>query len=132
MLNIPEEQIYTLYDHENLKEELTFKDVLFNIVYDIKQYLGISISFNKLKEIINLDSLDKYIIYLKDSLNPYTNNLEVILNNTKELYKCYKNKYVNNIPNQITTGHFHSKLLDDFVSSLLEIEYISIEYHSFN
>lgn len=132
MLNIPDEQIFTLYEYENLKEELTLKDLLFNIIYDIKQHLGVVIKFDKLKEIMNIDVLNKYIEYLKDSLDPHNTNIIDVLNNTKDLFNMYKNKYINNIPNQMVNGHFHSTLLDEFISSLLEVEYIKNEYYSFN
>ena len=129
MLNIPEEQIFTLYEYENLKEELTFKDVVFNIVYDIKQYLGISIDINKIKEIINLDILDKYLDYLSNFLNPIINKCIDILD-TIEIYNKFSFKYINNIPNQFNNEE-HSKLLDVFLNTLLENEYINDEYKSF-
>lgn len=129
MLNIPEEQIFTLYEYENLKEELTFKDILFNIVYDIKQYLGINISIDKIKEIINLDMFDKYLDYLSSFLNPFINKCVNILD-TVEIYNIFSSKYVNNIPNQINNEE-HSTLLDVFIISLLENEYINDEYKLF-
>lgn len=129
MLNIPEEQIFTLYEYENLKEELTFKDVLFNIVYDIKHYLGINIDIDKLKEIINQNIFDKYLNYLSSFLNPYINNCINILD-TIEIYNIFSSKYVNNIPNQINNEE-HSILLDVFIISLLENEYINDEYKLF-
>ena len=129
MLNIPEEQIFILYEYENLKEELTFKDVLFNIVYDIKHYLGINIDIDKLKEIINQNIFDKYLNYLSSFLNPYINNCINILD-TIEIYNIFSSKYVNNIPNQINNEE-HSILLDVFIISLLENEYINDEYKLF-
>ena len=131
MLSIPEEQIYVLYEYEDLKEEITFKDILFNIIYDIKHYMGVILDLEKLKSIITLDSLDKYIKYLKDFLDPY-NRADIIIYDTKKLYEKYKNKYVSNIPTQFDSECPHSTLLDDFLNSILENECISAEYYSFS
>lgn len=126
MLIIPEEQIFTLYEYENLKEELTYKDILCNIIYDIKHFLGINILFDKIKEVINQDIFNKYLDYLKYFLDPYINNFNIILD-TKEIYNRYKTKYSNNIPNRLCVEE-HSKLLDEFLSNLLEIDFIKNEY----
>lgn len=125
MLNISEDEIFTLYEYENLKEEMTYKDILFNIIYDIKHFLGIDILFDKIKEIISQDIFDKYLDYLKCFLDPYINNFNIILD-TKEIYNKYKTKYSSNIPNQLYEEH--SKLLDEFLSILLEIDFVKNEY----
>lgn len=131
MLDIPDEQIFILYEYENLKEELTYKDVLFNMVYDIKQYLGIIIKLDDIKDIINQDILNIYLKHLSKFLDPITNELSDILLNTKELYNKYINRYITNIPNKVNY-EYNMASLDMFLNSLLEIEYFRNEYYSFN
>lgn len=129
MLNIPDEQIYTLYEYEDIKEELTFKDILFNMIYDIKQYLGISVKIDYIRTIVNQDILNKYLDYLKSFLDPYLNNFDII-KDTRSIYNKYKDKYINNIPNQLNLED-HTSLLDVFLNDLLNNENIKKEYYSF-
>jgi hypothetical protein len=125
MLNIHQDKIFTLYEYVNLREELSFKDILSNMVYDINHKLGVSISLDKIILYLNESLLKKYLDYLKVSLDPIYNNINV--DDTKEVYMAYGGRYTMNIPDEYRDTS-HSDTLDIFLDSLLEIDEVAKEY----
>jgi len=125
MLNIPQDKIFTLYEYVNLKEELSFKDILSSMIYDINHKLGVFISLDKIIIYLNESLLKKYLDYLKVSLDPIYNNINV--DNTKEIYMSYGGRYTMNIPDEHRDTN-HSDTLDIFLDGLLEIDEIVKEY----
>ena len=125
MLNIPQDKIFTLYEYVNLKEELSFKDILSSMIYDINHKLGVFISLDKIMIYLNESLLKKYLDYLKVSLDPIYNNINV--DNTKEIYMSYGGRYTMNIPDEHRDTN-HSDTLDIFLDGLLEIDEIVKEY----
>jgi len=125
MLNIPQDKIFTLYEYVNLKEELSFKDILSSMIYDINHKLGVFISLDKIIIYLNESLLKKYLDYLKVSLDPIYNNINV--DSTKEIYMSYGGRYTMNIPDEHRDTN-HSDTLDIFLDGLLEIDEIVKEY----
>ncbi len=119
MLNIPEDKIFTLYEYKDVKEEMTYKDILYYIMYDIEKNLKLNLSIDFISRFITAEILDKYIVYLSKFLDPVENGINIVL--TTNIYLKYASSHSYNIPNNYDT-YESSIILERFIVSFLEIE----------